>query len=374
MKICGIICEFNPFHNGHAHIISEAKRLSGCDLLLCIMSGQFTQRGEMCRTDKYLRAKHAVLAGADAVAELPAPFAVAPAEIFAKGAVKLFGEIDADKTLCFGCESGSAEDFVATARALSAEGENFKRMLAEGLDCGMSYIRSYSAAFGACGGDQKLISFPNNILGVEYCKAALACGKDVKIITIPRACGNAYAPAHTIRERAESPNEIKAFMPDYSYADFCASDDRAARFKQACADGVYFADKDSLKRIYGCTEGLENRLKKLTAELCGDYDGIIARAVNKRYSAARIRRIMTANLLGLYADDTAEFLKADLPLKVLAIRRQCADKLLPLLSRHTEQSADAARCCELNSAAYSLWRYLSRNESYSNPNEKMILI
>ncbi|MDE7301231.1 MAG: nucleotidyltransferase family protein [Clostridia bacterium] len=99
MKICAIICEFNPFHNGHAYLLKKARELSGCDAVVLIMSGQFTQRGEICRTDKFLRAKHAVLSGADAVLELPAPFAVAPAEIFASGAVKLLAELTAKSPL-----------------------------------------------------------------------------------------------------------------------------------------------------------------------------------------------------------------------------------------------------------------------------------
>ena len=104
MKISVIICEFNPFHYGHGYLLSRAKELG--DAVVCVMSGSFTQRGEICRTDKFLRAKHAVLCGADAVVELPAPFAVAPAEIFARGAVKIAGAIGGDVTLVFGSESG----------------------------------------------------------------------------------------------------------------------------------------------------------------------------------------------------------------------------------------------------------------------------
>ena len=84
MKICGIICEYNPLHNGHVYLLNEAKKRSGCDAVVCVMSGEFTQRGEMAVLEKYTRAKHAVLAGADAVIELPVPFACAPAELFAR--------------------------------------------------------------------------------------------------------------------------------------------------------------------------------------------------------------------------------------------------------------------------------------------------
>ena len=84
MKICSVICEFNPFHNGHQYFLQRAREITSCDYLLCIMSSSFTQRGEIAVIDKYTRAKHAVLGGADCVLELPAIFSVAPAEIFTK--------------------------------------------------------------------------------------------------------------------------------------------------------------------------------------------------------------------------------------------------------------------------------------------------
>ena len=86
MKICAVICEYNPFHNGHKYLIEQAKRLSGCDAVLCIMSGNFTQRGEAAVLPKFVRAEHAVRGGADCVIQLPAAFSVAPAEVFAQGA------------------------------------------------------------------------------------------------------------------------------------------------------------------------------------------------------------------------------------------------------------------------------------------------
>ena len=109
MKILAIICEFNPFHSGHEYLIEQAKRMSGCDAVLCIMSGNFTQRGEMCINGKYIRAKHAILGGADCVIQLPAPFAVAPAEIFASGAVKILSAIPDIKYLAFGCENADLD-------------------------------------------------------------------------------------------------------------------------------------------------------------------------------------------------------------------------------------------------------------------------
>ncbi len=374
MKICAIICEFNPFHNGHAYIIREARRLSKCDYLICVMSGQFTQRGDMCRTDKFLRAKHAILAGADAVVELPAPFAVAPAEIFAKGAIKLISRMDGELSLCFGSENMKSEQFLTAATALSWESDLFKKLLAEKLAEGMSYIKSYASAFEALGGDPTVLSSPNNILGVEYCKAAIPCKELIQLITVPRVCKEGFAPAHTIRKNWEVGGEVKAFMPDYSYNDYILNQDRTARFNQACADAIFFGDKEKIKRVYGCSEGLDNRLKKLATESGGDYGKIIEKATNRRYSAARIRRIMTANLLHLYSDDTDLFLNSELELKVLAVKKDTTDQVLPLLSRPIDCDVQSKMCYEISSAAYSVWRYLSEPTFYKNENEKMILV
>ena len=118
MKICAIICEYNPLHNGHLWQIREAKEHSNADAVLCIMSGDFVQRGETALLDKFTRAKHAVLAGADAVIQLPTVFATANAELFARGAIRILSSIPAVKTLSFGAENPDKTAFKLAARYL----------------------------------------------------------------------------------------------------------------------------------------------------------------------------------------------------------------------------------------------------------------
>lgn len=377
MEICAIICEFNPFHNGHAYLLRRARETSGCDAVLCVMSGSFTQRGEICRTDKFLRAKHAILCGADAVVELPAPFAVAPAEVFARGAVGIISSIPQVKCVAFGCESGSAEDFLSAAKIANGESALFKATLEKHLDLGESYIKSYGAAFEACGGNGGLLSSPNNVLGVEYAKAI--AGADIKILPVKRVgagfndekLADGYSSASGIRANADNP-KIKNEMPECSYDDFIKSNDNGERFRRLTVDSLYLCDRENLKRVYGCTEGLENRLKNLA--FGHDFEEIVELACSKRYSKARIRRILTANLLGLYADQTAEFLQGGLPVKVLAVKRERADELLPLLTVAPQNEESAQACTELSSKAYGLWRYLSTPLLLDNANEKMILV
>lgn len=379
MEICAIICEFNPFHNGHAYIISEAKKLTGCDAVVCVMSGSFTQRGEICRTDKFLRAKHAVLCGADAVLELPASFAVAPAEIFARGAVKILSAVNAPLTLSFGCENGNAENFARAAEILCNESETFKRALTDKLNGGESYIRAYSAAFNACGGKDGFISSPNNILGVEYAKAVLKSEQDIRLSPVKRKGAgygdteitDGFASARGIRANANIP-AVKRCMPGCAYEDFINSSENETRFNRLAADWLFMCDKDNLKRVYGCTEGLENRLKSLAEGRT--LNEIADLASTKRYPKSRIMRILTANLLQLYADETETFLRTPLPPKILAVKKESADRVLPYLSADAPTDAAAEKCGILTSRSYALWRHLSAPLIYENPNEKMILI
>ena len=359
MKICVIICEFNPFHNGHAHLLRQARAISGCDKVVCVMSGAFTQRGEPAILDKYTRARHAVLGGADLVLELPAHFAVAPAEIFARGAVKIAAAIPGACALAFGCESGSRRQFLAAAELLSDESETFKKVLNEKLDGGESYIKSYCAAFEACGGDGKLLASPNSVLGVEYAKAIKRAGADLEIYPVERVGAEYsdgelkenFSSASAIRGNLSSPlveNNVPAFVyEDLKGAKFCSG-----KFKALSLYALLAAATDDIKRVYGCGEGLENRLKDC-ARL--SFEEIIGKCTSKRYSSARIRRILCANMLRLYADDAQKMLESDLYFKPLAVNSGCADEIFsalaggafPLLVRERDACglSEAQRVC-----------------------------
>lgn len=135
MKICGVICEYNPFHLGHEYQLREAKKRSGADAVVCVMSGCFTQRGEAAILPPALRAKHAVLCGADAVIALPVVFSAASAEIFARGAIRLLCSLPGFDCLSFGAEHADG-DFYAAAEILNDERayiEKTKEFLSRGF-------------------------------------------------------------------------------------------------------------------------------------------------------------------------------------------------------------------------------------------------
>ena len=385
MRICAIICEFNPFHNGHKYVLEEARRLSGCDRLLCIMSGSFTQRGDIAILDKASRARHAILSGADCVIELPVAFSVAPAEIFAKGAMKILSSIPEVCRLAFGCENDDKQKYIKAAQILLNESEEFKRLLNKTLDEGNSYIKSYCEAFKNIGGNAEILEKPNNILGLEYTKAILAAKSDIEILPIKRKGADfndceiksEFSSASAIRENLSSPL-VKNNVPEFVYADLKNATD-TEKFKWQARYDLVRANPEALKGIFGCSEGLENRLISV-AKSC-NYDGILNECTSKRYSLSRIKRIMCANLLGIYENDSKTFLNSELYIKPLAVKKNCADEILSALSisnfpviirgRDKERLSEAGkRCFELDTKSHSLFELLSKNTN----DDKLLLI
>lgn len=372
MNICATICEFNPFHNGHKYFLEQAKKLSGCEAVLCIMSGSFTQRGDICIMDKFVRARHAILGGADCVLELPAPFAVAPAEIFAKGAVKILSSAPSTAYLAFGCEDASL-NFIKAADLLLCESDLFKKTLKNGLARGESYIKSYSEAFEACGGDKNILRSPNNILGVEYCKAALLSGKNIRLLPIQRVgskfgddkLSENFSCANAIRKNAGNPL-IKGNVPEYVYDDLKNFANQQMLFEELVRFKLVAAEPENLKKIYGCGEGLENRLKNFASL---PYEKLLTEAAGKRYSISRIKRILLANLLDLYTDDVQSFLKNDLYLRPLAVKKESADLILsslsdshyPIIYKRRDLNSlnqTAEKCFKKDEFAYKIWKFI----------------
>lgn len=184
--ITGIIAEYNPFHNGHAYQIEQARLLTGCDFLVVIMSGDYVQRGAPAVFDKYTRTRMALACGADLVLELPVACSCASAEFFASGAVSLLDGLGCVDFLCFGSESGDLQSLMEPARILAKESPVFQEALRRGLSLGLSFPAARKEAFRACASNPDILDLPNNILGIEYLKALLQRESSIKPVTIKR--------------------------------------------------------------------------------------------------------------------------------------------------------------------------------------------
>ncbi len=343
MRICGIICEYNPFHNGHAYLLEQAKSLSGCDALVCIMSGPFTQRGDIAILDKYTRAKHAVAAGADAVIELPAVFSTAPAELFAKGAVKLLCSLPDFSALAFGCENPDKQSILDAASLTSAENHGFKNSLRYYLKKGVSFTRAKTQAIASTGNPKtaQFLSSPNNILSVEYQKALLLFGSSAEILPVQRTgsdhssdkIAKNFSSATAIRCAIREKNwrAVKKNVPAFVARDLIDAISPDTFHKIALFSAIK-TSSDQMKKIMDCSEGLENRIKAF-AKNTHDYDYFIAKVTTKRYISSRIRRILTAAALDITEDIVRKAVRSNLYLKILAVNKRRADEILPILKR-----------------------------------------
>ena len=221
MKTVGIIAEYNPFHNGHAYQISMAKKMTGADYCIVIMSGSFVQRGTPAIMDKYTRAQSALENGADLVLELPVYYATSSAEYFASGAVALLDKLGVTDTLCFGSECGDIEVLSALAEAFLNETPQFKQVLKQQMKTGASYPQARNHALSVTAPHLTdalhVLQSPNNILGLEYIKALKKRQSRIQTYTLNRLGADyhtaslqaSYSSALAIRESIRQRNDIR---------------------------------------------------------------------------------------------------------------------------------------------------------------------
>lgn len=190
MKIVGLITEYNPFHAGHLYHMQQARELTGADYCVVLMSGSFVQRGEPAIFDKYRRTKAALLAGADLVLEMPVAFSTASAHEFAAYGVALLSAIGVDAAV-FGSECGQIEILKQAASALNHESAEFQERLRKGLKAGLTYPQARAKALEMEDTWASVLTSPNNILGIEYLRAAEDLHSPMEFYTISRK-GSGY--------------------------------------------------------------------------------------------------------------------------------------------------------------------------------------
>ena len=299
MKATGIICEYNPLHLGHK------KQLDTVDSpKVCIMSGNFVQRGAPAIVDKILRAKAAVLCGADLVLELPVTATLSSAEGFASEAVRLLAPI-CDK-LCFGAEDTNG--LMTVAQALLDE--RFPSALRLQLDKGLSFPAARQAALESMGLDGEILGKPNNILGIEYCKAILAQGLGMTPMPIHRM-GSYHAEeadaenpsATSVRKRMLGNHDWKSCIPSQATEIFEGATLHSLQEGQRAILGKLRAMTDAEFEAlpYG-SEGLWRKLMH-AARSCATLEEIATAVKSKRYTRSRIDRMILCAYLGLTAAD-----------------------------------------------------------------------
>ncbi len=304
MHITGIICEYNPFHLGHKKQMDILRGSLGPDTgIVALMSGNFVQRGHPAVFDKMTRARAALSAGADLVLELPVTCALASAEGFAAGGVRILSSFC--HSLCFGVETADKEALLSVARTLLSD--TFPEKLRQQLAGGLSFPAARQAALGPEGA---LLTTPNNILAVEYCKAILAQNSPLEPLPILRA--GSY---HDTLADPENPSATALRLKIEKGDNWDAFSPVASLFRDAPAHTLSMGEKAMLARLrtmtdaefealpYG-SEGLWRKFMHACREEAG-LKAILEATKSKRYTRSRLDRMAMCAFLGLSARDLA---------------------------------------------------------------------
>ena len=307
MNFCGIVCEFNPFHNGHEYIINQAKQITGCEII-CLMSGDFVQRGTPAIESKYERAKKAIYAGANAVLELPCVYATTNAENFAYGAIKTFKALGVTK-IAFGVESTDIETLTKVAKLKYENSERFKQAFKNEIENGINYNTALKRSIALALDDEnilKVLNEPNNILAIEYLTAILKLNTNIEPIAINR-CDNGFnskthkeqfLSASGIRELMMSGNNYENYIPSYAKITKPFTKSEQNVFNTLCTLTIRQSLASELEKFYDYNEGIEYRIKEM-ADKFSNLEDIIEMISTPRYRISRVSKLCLYPLLGI---------------------------------------------------------------------------
>lgn len=352
--VAGIVCEYNPFHNGHLYQIEKAKSM-GADKIVCVMSGNFVQRGECAFFDKHIRARAAVLSGADVVIDLPTPWAMASAETFARGSIGLLESFGID-ALSFGCENDDEDMLRACAQKLKDDsiGPLIKRYTADGL----SYPEAVSKALSENLGDKagEIVSSPNNTLAIEYIRQL---SDNVRLLPVKRqgashdsdTASDNIASASMIRKLKLNDDSLSfvptVLVPLYKEADRYD----ISHCERAVLSALRLMSKDEFSLFVSDTNGLDMRIYD-SVQKADSLESLYAMAKSKNYTHSRVRR----EVLNLWLKVRKDYSEGIPPyIKILAVSEKGLSLLssaknnsaLPIITKHSEAKKLTGKALEI---------------------------
>lgn len=297
MSVLAVICEYNPLHNGHAKQLAV---LRGQGAAVCLMSGDYVQRGEPAILDAGTRARAAMRCGANLVLELPLTYTLRSAEGFGDGAVSILNALGCVDTLCFGSEQGSKEDIMSTAKQLRTE--EFSLRLREELKSGVSFPVARARAISEQDAQSaQLLRFPNATLGVEYCKALLKYESAITPLVLRRD-----GDYHSATQKDTPSATVLRGLPDWTgyvpeqllplYA--AAPRYTLAAGERALLSRLRFMTQSEFEALPFGTEGLWRKLMA-ACRTCETVEAIVNAAKSKRYTRTRLMRMLLCAYLGI---------------------------------------------------------------------------
>ena len=351
MKTVGIICEYNPFHAGHQKQFDRIRaELGENTAIVCLMSGNYVQRGMPAVFDKALRTQAAIACGADLVLELPTTYALCSAEGFAAGGVKILSPFC--DYLCFGSETGDEKSLMEIAQALLSP--NFSPALREALESGCSFPAARQKALEQLGVSGALLENPNDILAVEYCKAIISQNSPMKPFPIKRE--GSY---HATEPDAENPSATSLRQRIEAQEDWACYVPQPARdiFQNAPIHTVAIGERAILARLrtmsdadfealpYG-SEGLWRKLMR-ACRSAATLEEILTKTKSKRYTRTRLDRMVLCAYLGI----TQELLQSPAPyVRVLGFRQSGIPSL-----KKARENGEFPHIGETQNHPYELW-------------------
>ena len=378
MKAVGIVAEYNPFHGGHQYQIRKIREMCGADMpIVAVMSGDFVQRGEAAAYDKFTRAAAAVRGGVSLVIELPLPWSLSSAEGFARGGVGLLGATGVVGALSFGSESGDLAALEMTAAALDTPA--FSEALKASLTGGAPFAAARAKAAHALLGEvAAVLDTPNDLLAVEYLRAAIKLGYTFSYIPVRRegSVHDGAGSASELRARLREGGSLSGLIPEEAWDVFCRADEAGRGYvspeslRTAILSRLREKTPEDFAAVPDAAEGLHFRLYEAARR--GVSAGEIADfAKSKRYAHARLRRMVMCAALGICAGD------ADgVPpyLRVLAfdargaalLRKMKTCAVLPVIvksARVRDESEAVRRVFDLGSRAHDLYALGWENRS-----------
>ena len=300
----GIICEYNPFHNGHIYHINKIKELYPDSTIILVVDSNFTERGDISVLDKIAKTEIALENNIDLVVELPFVFATQSADIFAYGAISILNKLDVDM-LIFGSESNDI-DALKKAALTQIEDNDYNNMVKDFLNDGTNYPTALAKALNMMIGSQ--INKPNDLLGISYIKALMVTNSKIKPLTIERT--NDYhdltlshiSSASAIRKALNSKSDISASVPDITkkYIRFIDENNLFKHLKYKIISEIY-----ELNKYQTTDEGIENRIRKFIYK-SKSLDELILNVKTKRYTYNKITRMFTHILCGFKKEDAKD--------------------------------------------------------------------
>ncbi len=360
--IAGIVCEYNPFHKGHLYHINKIREADG-NFIVCVMSGNYVQRGECAVADKWLRAKSAVLCGADVVIDLPTPWSCSSAETFARGSVGLLMNFGIDM-LSFGCESDNTDLLIKCARAADdkAVADIIKIETAKGVTFPAAKQKAIGELYGvSCA---ELLASPNNTLAIEYIRQLMKYGEERDILPVKRQ--GTHHDSEETKEGYASASKIRSlpfgekwseFMPEEAYMLYSQGSKTGylpcsvKNCERAIISKLRSIPKEEYSLYVTDETGLASRIYE-AAKAADSLDSLYDKAKSKNYTMSRVRR----EVMNLYLGVNKQWSEGIPPyIKILAANERGLSLLakvkensaLPIITKHSEAEKLSGKAKEI---------------------------